>query len=74
MTNHGIFASPILNSRVRSTRCFLPHYRKILIIAKVINGQRSMPMRNSIARMIFNRDFLKIMIFLSSKSIFSNMF
>ena len=56
--------------RVRSISCFLPH-QKILILAKVIAGQRSAFLCNPIAGTIFNGDYLKITIFQTSKSIFS---
>ena len=48
--------------RVRGTSCFLPH-QKILILAKVMTGWRSALMCNSIACVIYNRDYLKILIF-----------
>ena len=47
---------------------------KILILAKVIARQRSALMCNSIARAIFNRDYPKMAILQSSKSIFSYIF
>ena len=43
---------------VRPTSCFLPD-QKILILAKVIAGQRSAPMCNSIVHAIFIRVYLK---------------
>jgi hypothetical protein len=48
--------------------------KKILIIARVMAGWRSALMCDSIARVIFNHDFLKILIFelpnLSSSTFF----
>ena len=41
---------------------FLAH-QKILIVAKVIAGQRSEPVYISVARAIFKRDLLRITIF-----------
>jgi hypothetical protein len=55
------------------TNCLLPH-QKILILTKLMAGWRSALMCNSIARAIFNRDYLKILIFdlqnLSSSTFF----
>ena len=57
MTDHeNRFYGVFWLRRVRSISCFLPH-QKILILAKVIAGQRSALMCNSIVRAIFNRDF-----------------
>jgi hypothetical protein len=48
--------------RVRGTSCFLPH-QKILILAKVMTGWRSALMCYSIVCVIYQRDYLKILIF-----------
>ena len=56
-----------------STSCFLP-YEKILILAETIASWRSAPMRNSIVHAIFTRNFPKMTLFQTSKSILSNPF
>ena len=67
MINHrNRFYGVFWKRGVRSTSCFLPD-KKILILAEVIVGQRSVPMCNSIVRSIFIRVYLKKLIFQTSK-------
>ena len=71
MTDHeNQFYGVFWKGRTRSTSCFLPD-QKILIVAKVIAGQRSAPVCISIVRAIFKRNLPQITIFQTSKSIFS---
>ena len=55
--------------RTRSTSCFFPH-QKILIAAKVMAGQWSVPVCISIVHAIFKRNLSQITIFQTSESIF----
>ena len=63
MTDHqNRFYGVFWKRKTRSTSCFLPH-QKMLIVAKVIAGQRSAPVCISIVRAIFKRDLPHITIF-----------
>ena len=62
-----------LKWRLGCTSCFLLH-QKILIPAEVMVGRRSALICNSIARAIFNRIYLEILILWISKSISSHIF
>jgi hypothetical protein len=57
MDHQNWFYDVFWKRRVRGTSCFLPH-QKILILAKVMASWRSL--YNSIARAIFNPDYLTI--------------
>ena len=63
----------MVSLRLASFICFFPH-KEILIIAKVIDGQRSATMPNSIADAVFYKDFSKMTICRYSKSIFAYIF
>ena len=62
MDHQNRFYGVFWKKRVIPTSCFLPH-QKILFLAKVTPGRRSALMCNCIARAIFNREYLDILIF-----------